>query len=187
MGDEGSYALKTTTITAGSGLTGGGALSSNVTIGHSNTVAAQSTQALYPISIDAQGHISGYGTAVTPLTATSTLDASKLSGTIPSTVVISGKEDTSNKVTSITSESTNTQYPSAYAVYNIIKDNELITALALNDLNTRLLNSESTSNKVTYIDANSTDTQYPSAKCMYDEITYIKENIFGIEALLVQI
>lgn len=120
LGDEGSYALKTTTITAGSGLTGGGALSSNVTIGHSNTVAAQSTQALYPISIDAQGHISGYGTAVTPLTAASTLDASKLSGTIPSTVVISGKEDTSNKVTSISSSSTNTEYPSALAVYNAI-------------------------------------------------------------------
>ena len=66
LGDEGSYALKTTTITAGSGLTGGGALSSNVTIGHSNTVVAQSTQALYPIAIDAQGHISGYGAAVIP-------------------------------------------------------------------------------------------------------------------------
>jgi hypothetical protein len=46
---------------------------------------------------------------------------------------------------------------------------------------------ENISNKVTYIDADSTDDQYPSAKCMYDEITYIKENIFGIEALLAQI
>lgn len=33
---------------------------------------------------------------------------------------ISGKEDTSNKVTSISSSSTNTQYPSALAVYNYI-------------------------------------------------------------------
>ena len=33
---------------------------------------------------------------------------------------ISGKENTSNKVTSISSESTNTQYPSAKAVYDFI-------------------------------------------------------------------
>lgn len=33
---------------------------------------------------------------------------------------ISGKENTSNKVTSISSSSTNTQYPSALAVYNYI-------------------------------------------------------------------
>ena len=53
--------------------------------GHSNTaITAQSTQAIYPIKIDAYGHITAYGTAVTPLTAASTLDATKLSGTIPS-------------------------------------------------------------------------------------------------------
>lgn len=32
---------------------------------------------------------------------------------------ITGKEDKSNKVTSITSSSTNTEYPSALAVYNL--------------------------------------------------------------------
>lgn len=53
--------------------------------GHSNTaITAQSTEAIYPIKIDAYGHITAYGTAVTPLTAASTLDATKLSGTIPS-------------------------------------------------------------------------------------------------------
>ena len=35
-------------------------------------------------------------------------------------IIISGKEDTSNKVTSISSSSTNTEYPSALAVYNAI-------------------------------------------------------------------
>lgn len=35
------------------------------TIGHSNSVTAQNTQAVYPIKIDAQGHISSYGSAVT--------------------------------------------------------------------------------------------------------------------------
>ena len=35
-----------------------------ITINHSNSVTAQTTQGLYPIKIDAQGHISAYGTAV---------------------------------------------------------------------------------------------------------------------------
>ena len=40
--------------------------SGTITIGHSNVLAAaQTTQAVYPIKIDKNGHISGYGTAVT--------------------------------------------------------------------------------------------------------------------------
>lgn len=59
--------------------------SGNITIGHSNVLSsAQTTQAIYPIKIDKNGHISAYGTAVTPLTASSSLDASKLTGTVPS-------------------------------------------------------------------------------------------------------
>ena len=46
--------------TAGTGLS-----KSGTTLNHSNSVAAQSTQAVYPIKIDAQGHISAYGSAVT--------------------------------------------------------------------------------------------------------------------------
>lgn len=57
-----------TGVTAGSGLSGGGS-SGSVTLNHSNSVTAQTTQALYPIKIDAQGHISEYGTAVTSLPA----------------------------------------------------------------------------------------------------------------------
>ena len=53
-----------TGVTANDGLTGGGT-SGTVTIGHSNSVTAQTTQAVYPIKIDAQGHISAYGSAVT--------------------------------------------------------------------------------------------------------------------------
>lgn len=63
---------------AGTGLT-----LTNAVFNHSNSVTAQNSQAIYPIKIDAQGHISGYGTAVVPLTATSTLDATKVSGTLP--------------------------------------------------------------------------------------------------------
>ena len=60
-----------TGVTAGAGLSGGGT-SGSVTLQHSNSVTAQSTQALYPIKIDAQGHINGYGTAVTNATTTNT-------------------------------------------------------------------------------------------------------------------
>lgn len=49
-------------ITAGNGLT----MSGNELV-HSNSVTAQATEALYPIKIDAQGHISAYGSAVTTL------------------------------------------------------------------------------------------------------------------------
>lgn len=51
--------------TAGTGLS-----KSGTTLNHSNSVSAQSTQAVYPIKIDAQGHISGYGSAVTTTLAT---------------------------------------------------------------------------------------------------------------------
>ena len=35
--------------------------SGNITVNHTNSVTAQTTQAFYPITIDAQGHISAYG------------------------------------------------------------------------------------------------------------------------------
>lgn len=76
-----------TQVTAGTGLsvgtTAGGNITGTGTLNHTNSVTAQTTQAIYPIKIDAQGHISAYGNAVTPLTASSTLDATKLSGTVP--------------------------------------------------------------------------------------------------------
>lgn len=55
-------------ITDGGGLTvSGGPITSagSITVGHTNEVTPQTTQAVYPIKIDAQGHISDYGSAVT--------------------------------------------------------------------------------------------------------------------------
>ena len=88
--------------TAGTGLS-----KSGTTLNHSNSVTAQTTQAIYPIKIDAQGHISAYGTAVTPLTASSTLDATKLSGTIPSGCYT----DNDTKVSTAAVTSGTTYYP----------------------------------------------------------------------------
>lgn len=67
--------------------------SGTVKLKHTNQVTAQNTQAIYPIKIDVNGHISSYGSAVTPLTASSTLDATKLSGTIPTTCLPSYVDD----------------------------------------------------------------------------------------------
>ena len=53
-------------ITNGGGLTVSGSpitTSGSITVGHSNSVTAQNTQAVYPIKIDANGHISAYGSA----------------------------------------------------------------------------------------------------------------------------
>lgn len=47
---------------AGTGLSKSGS-----TLNHSNSVTAQTTQAVYPIKIDAQGHVSAYGSAQTIL------------------------------------------------------------------------------------------------------------------------
>ena len=86
-----------TKVTAGTGLsigsTAGGNFTTSGTINHTNAVTAQNTQAIYPIKIDAQGHISAYGSAVTPLTASSTLDATKLNGTIPTACLPSYVDD----------------------------------------------------------------------------------------------
>lgn len=65
-GDEPSGTVTSVNLTNGGGLTiSGGPITSSgsITVGHTNTVAAQSTQAVYPITIDANGHIASYGTA----------------------------------------------------------------------------------------------------------------------------
>ena len=100
-----------TQVTVGSdlkvGTTAGGNFTTSGTITHANSVTAQTTQAIYPIKIDANGHISAYGTAVTPLTASSTLDATKLSGTIPSSCYT----DNDTKVSTAAVTSGTSYYP----------------------------------------------------------------------------
>ena len=84
---------------------------------------------------------------------------------------LSGKEDSANKVTTLDSNSTDTQYPSAKAVYvNIsVLIDILRTKIDMDTLNYVVGFCESLSNKVTTLDSNSTDTQYPSAKCVNDK------------------
>lgn len=87
-----------TKVTAGTGLaigsTAQGNFTTSGTINHTNSVTAQTTQALYPIKIDACGHISAYGTAVTSLPA-SDVSAWAKASTKPSYALseITGAED----------------------------------------------------------------------------------------------
>jgi len=87
------YTTNTGTVTSvalsnGGGLTiTGSPITTNgtITVGHSNSITAQATQAVYPIAIDANGHITGYGSAQTILkkySANITGDASASSFTI---------------------------------------------------------------------------------------------------------
>lgn len=122
-----------TKVTAGTGLSGGGT-SGTVTLNHSNSVTAQTTQAVYPIKIDAQGHISAYGAAVTiPAAVTEstvsgwgftknagTITGIKMNGASKGTsgvvdlgTVITSHQDISGKVDKINITAQNTQavYP----------------------------------------------------------------------------
>lgn len=70
FGDEGSYALKTVTVSAGNGLTGGGSLEANRTISHAvpagagttNDVTAATGTFVNAISFDEFGHVVSVGT-----------------------------------------------------------------------------------------------------------------------------
>lgn len=70
-----SNAGTVTKVIAGTGLSIGSTAQGNFTtsgtINHTNSVTAQTTQAVYPIKIDECGHISAYGTAVSFGTASS--------------------------------------------------------------------------------------------------------------------
>lgn len=106
-------------------------------------------------------------------------------------VDLSGKENISNKVTSVSSSSTDTQYPSAKAVYSGLSAKEntsnKVTSMSNSSTDTQypsakavynsLDSKENTSNKVTSLTNSSTDTQYPSAKAVYDELENIKEKL----------
>jgi hypothetical protein len=70
------YYNTNTTYSAGTGLS-----LSSTTFNHSNSITAQTTQGLYPIKIDAQGHITAYGSAQTIPTTASEVGAAASSHT----------------------------------------------------------------------------------------------------------
>ena len=103
--------------------------------------------------------------------------------------LLNAKESTANKVTAVDSSATDTQYPSARAVYQIVsivanngevKANK-VTTVASSSTDTQYPSAKAVytivnkrevkTNKVTAITSSSTDTQYPSAKAVYTELS----------------
>ena len=113
-----------TGVTAGTGLSGGGT-SGGVTLNHSNSVTAQNTQAVYPIKIDAQGHISGYGSAVT----IPTVPAAGTTATAVGTTSSGGSATTWSKSDHVHSLSSSTITSAlGYTPYNSTNPDGYITA-----------------------------------------------------------
>ncbi len=75
------------------------------------------------------------------------------------------KEDVANKVTSLSADSTDIEYPSAKAVYGIKKALSEQVETELEDIK---LTKEDVANKETEITEDSTDTGYPSSKAVKD-------------------
>lgn len=115
---------------------------------------------------------------------------------------LSGCELITNKVTEVTADSTDEQYPSAKCLYDINtalgllisalqtdkanlayvqqQDTNLQSAIdtlgaALANFQTALAAKEDTANKVTSISANSTNSQYPSALAVYNALNQISQ------------
>ena len=82
------------------------------------------------------------------------------------------KEDVANKVTSLSADSTDIEYPSAKAVYEIKKALSEQVETELEDIK---LTKEDVANKVTEITEDSADTAYPSAKAVFDLIKALED------------
>ena len=94
LGDEGSHALKTIKISAGTGLIGGGTLADNMTISHADTsnvenVAAADRTYIKSLTFDGFGHVTGVTTGVETIytlpIASTTLGGVKTTSTVNST------------------------------------------------------------------------------------------------------
>ena len=77
LGDGDSHALKTISITAGSGLTGGGTLSADFTISHADTssqasISANGRKYITGVTLDTYGHVTGLTTGTETVTDTNT-------------------------------------------------------------------------------------------------------------------
>lgn len=77
MGNSSSHALKTISISAGSGLTGGGTLEANRTISHADTstqasVSASGRRYITGVTLDTYGHVTGLTTGTETVTDTDT-------------------------------------------------------------------------------------------------------------------
>ena len=167
--------------------TGGWKNLDNVIDATTASSASAPTTAAVKAYVDAQAE----SAAGDILTGTqSTTDTTHALTNAATTTALNGKEDASNKVTSMDSQSTDAQYPSAKAVYDALHNTANVgngtidvqlngtskgtfTVNQAGDATINVNGVEVTSNKVdstTGLSSSSTDTQYPSAKAVYDAI-----------------
>lgn len=109
--------------------------------GHSNSaITAQGTQALYPIKIDAYGHITGYGTAVTSLPASDVYAWAK-AATKPTYTASEVGAATSDHTHTIDLEQTGTSTIdlAANTVYTLTAGGQSVTFKTPADANTNTL------------------------------------------------
>lgn len=115
LGDEGSYALKTITISAGSGLSGGGDLSANRTLSHSDTSTltgkqggttdvttsgSESIHAIGSVTVDGFGHVTAVAEKdiASAVKTTITNEINKLDVTAISGDYITSVSETNGKI-----------------------------------------------------------------------------------------
>lgn len=131
LGDEGSHALKTISITGTDGLTGGGTISENRTISHavpSNASEGKKDSAannfIKSVTTDKFGHVTGY------TTATFTQDHTK-SGTISAGQLTYWNSATAH--TAVTGSYGNSTTKYAYVENGVLKEGNLPTFTNSND------------------------------------------------------
>ena len=78
---------------------------------------------------------------------------------------LAGKEDSANKTAGISASSTNGQYPTAKAAWDLVKP-----------VSDAVASKENLSNKVAQVTASSTDTQYPSAKAVWSLVKPVSDS-----------
>ena len=103
LGNEGSHALKTITISAGNGLTGGGTLEANRTISHADTssqasITANGRKYITGVTLDTYGHVTGLTTGTETVTNTDTNYYHTPSYTSTATSTLTGGGTTNLKI-----------------------------------------------------------------------------------------
>lgn len=101
LGDGSSHALKTISISAGSGLTGGGTLEANRTISHADTssqasVSASGRRYITGVTLDGYGHVTGLSTGTETVADSNTTYSLSKSG---STITLTGSDGSTTSVT----------------------------------------------------------------------------------------
>ena len=150
-----------TGVTAGTGLQGGGT-SGAVTLNHSNSVTAKTTQAIYPIAFDAQGHITSSGNAVTIPTIPGVATSSMVGLVKPwKSYTASSTGPTTATASTAVSVNAITNTASRYYAVEMDKDGRMFVNVPWTNVNSSYITSDSDEKlKIEAVANNTTNTTY---------------------------